>query len=68
MWAAWAIQHVCISDKQNNYIKLLLSQGGREEFIRLVNSKFAHPDAVRLAHSVLNLIKQSICDPSKLKN
>uniref|UniRef100_A0A915Q5T2 Protein zer-1 homolog-like C-terminal domain-containing protein n=1 Tax=Setaria digitata TaxID=48799 RepID=A0A915Q5T2_9BILA len=39
MWAAWAIQHVCISDKQNNYIKLLLSQGGHEEFLRLVNSR-----------------------------
>ncbi|CAG9530277.1 unnamed protein product [Cercopithifilaria johnstoni] len=63
MWAAWAIQNVCISDKQNNYIKLLLSQGGQEEFIRLVNSRFAHPDAIRLAHSVLNLIKHSICDP-----
>uniref|UniRef100_A0A0R3S2E1 Protein zyg-11 homolog B n=1 Tax=Elaeophora elaphi TaxID=1147741 RepID=A0A0R3S2E1_9BILA len=57
MWAAWAIQHVCINDKQNNYMKLLLSQGGREEFIRLANSRFAHPDAIRLAHSVLNLIK-----------
>ncbi|KAL3995581.1 hypothetical protein ACH3XW_26410 [Acanthocheilonema viteae] len=68
MWAAWAIQHVCISDKQNNYIKLLLSQGGREEFIRLANSRFAHPDAIRLAHSVLSLIKNSICDPSKPKN
>ncbi|VDK77705.1 unnamed protein product [Litomosoides sigmodontis] len=68
MWAAWAIQHICISDKQNNYIKLLLSQGGREEFMRLVNSRFAHPDAIMLAHSVLNLIKHSICDPLKLKN
>uniref|UniRef100_A0A1I7VC12 Leucine Rich Repeat family protein n=1 Tax=Loa loa TaxID=7209 RepID=A0A1I7VC12_LOALO len=68
MWAAWAIQHVCISDRQNNYINLLLSQGGREEFLRLVNSKFAHPDAVQLAHSVLNLIKNSTCAPSKLKN
>ncbi|MCP9262186.1 hypothetical protein DINM_005474 [Dirofilaria immitis] len=68
MWAAWAIQHVCISDRQNNYIKLLLSQGGREEFLRLTNSRFAHPDAVQLAHSVLNLIKESDCDSSKSKN
>ncbi|VIO95098.1 Leucine Rich Repeat family protein [Brugia malayi] len=68
MWAAWAIQHVCISDRQNNYIKLLLSQGGREEFLRLVNSRFAHPDAVQLAHSVLTLIKHFTYDPSKLKN
>lgn len=68
MWAAWAIQHVCISDKQNSYIKLLLSQGGREEFLRLVNSRFAHPDAIHLAHSVLNLIKHSACDTSNLKN
>uniref|UniRef100_A0A2K6VEL0 Protein zer-1 homolog-like C-terminal domain-containing protein n=1 Tax=Onchocerca volvulus TaxID=6282 RepID=A0A2K6VEL0_ONCVO len=68
MWAAWAIQHVCISDKQNNYIKLLLSQGGQEEFSRLANSRFAHPDAVQLAHSVLNLIKECGCESSKLKN
>lgn len=68
MWAAWAIQHVCISDKQNNYIKLLISQGGREELIRLVNSRFAHPDAIQLARSVLSLITHSIYDPLKLKN
>ncbi|VDN05590.1 unnamed protein product [Thelazia callipaeda] len=68
MWAAWAIQHVCNNDKENNYIKLLLSQGGREEFLRLTNSKIAHPDVIQLAHSILNLINDSDCATLKPKH
>uniref|UniRef100_A0A915A5W9 Protein zer-1 homolog-like C-terminal domain-containing protein n=1 Tax=Parascaris univalens TaxID=6257 RepID=A0A915A5W9_PARUN len=56
MWAAWAIQHVCSNDRHNGYVQMLLSQGGREVVMRLCNSKDAYPDAVTLAHGILELM------------
>ncbi|VDM38201.1 unnamed protein product [Toxocara canis] len=56
MWAAWAIQHVCSNDRHNGYVQMLISQGGREVVGRLCNSKEAHPDAVTLAHGILELM------------
>ncbi|MFH4976239.1 hypothetical protein AB6A40_002948 [Gnathostoma spinigerum] len=70
MWAAWAIQHVCSSDRQNVYVKMLISQGGHRIISRLANSKTASGDSVNLANAILDLIDnaklygQSLQDPS----